>query len=91
VFLNDSSTGILVFDIYGAYNKTIPIKGLLHFQINNEEITYQNGLKLKSYNIQTLQEKEILLPSAEVLSVRAEKEKLYLLKQKCLDIYSVKK
>jgi hypothetical protein len=89
VFLNDSSTGILVFDIYGTYNKTIPIKGLLHFQVNNEQIIYQSELKLKSYNIKTLQETEILLPSAEVLGVRTEKEKLYLLKQKSLDIYSV--
>ena len=88
VFLNDSAKGILVFDIYGTYNKTIPIKGLLHFQIRNEQIIYFKDNKLKSYNMKTLEEAEIPLPSAEVLDACTGKEKLYSLKQKSLDIYS---
>jgi hypothetical protein len=89
VFLNDSAKGILVFDIYGTYNKTIPLKGLLRFQVSNEEILYLRGNKLKSYNMRTLEENETALPASEVLDARTEKEKLYLLKQKSLDIYSV--
>ncbi len=89
VFLNDSAKGILVFDIYGTYNKTIPLKGLLRFQVSNEQILYLSGNKLKSYNMKTMEESEITLPSTEVLDARTEKEKLYLLKQKSLDIYSV--
>ena len=91
VFLNDSTKGILVFDIYGTYNKTIPLKGLHRFQISNDEILYLKDGKLKSYNMKTLEEGELSLPSAEVLDARTEKEKLYLLKQKSLDIYSVTK
>lgn len=89
VFLNDSAKGILVFDIYGTYNKTIPLKGLLRFQVSNDEILYLSSNKLKSYNMKTLEESELLLPSSEILDARTEKEKLYLLKQKSLDIYSV--
>jgi hypothetical protein len=89
LFLNDSARGILVFDIYGTYNKTIPIKGLIRFQVSNDEILYLSGNKLKSYNMKTLEESELSLPSTEILDVRTEKEKLYLLKQKSLDIYSV--
>jgi hypothetical protein len=89
VFLNDSAKGILVFDIYGTYSKTLPLKGLIRFQTSNENIFYITGNKLKSYNMKTLQENETLLPSIEVLDARTEKEKLYLLKQKSLDIYSV--
>ena len=89
VFLNDSAKGILVFDIYGTYSKTIPLKGLMRFQVSNENIFYVSGDKLKSYDIKILKESETSLPSTEVLDARTEKEKLYLLKQKSLDIYSV--
>lgn len=89
LFLNDTATGILVFDIYGTYARTIPLKGLSHFQVNNEKIFYLKDGKLKSYDLRTLEEQELSLPAGEVLDVRTEKEKLYLLKQKSLDIYSV--
>jgi len=91
VFLNDSAKGILVFDIYGTYSKTIPLRGLTHFQVSNDAIFYMSEMKLKSYNLKTLEESERLLPSADILDARTGKEKLYLLKQKSLDIYNVVK
>jgi len=90
VFLNDSAKGIFVFDMYGTYNKTIPLKGLHHFQISNNQIIYFIDEKLKSYNMKTLEEGEIALPDTNISDARTEKEKLYLLKQKSLDIYHVK-
>jgi len=90
IFLNDSSKGVLVFDIYGTYHKTIPLKGLRHFQIFNDLLIYFKEEKLKSYNMKTLEEREISLPETSILDARSEKEKLYLLKQKRLDIYHVK-
>lgn len=89
VFLNDSSKGILVFDIYGTYNKTIPLTGLHQFQISNDLIVYFKSGKTKSYNLKTLEEVEIALPDENISGARTEKEKLYLLKQKSLDIYSI--
>ncbi len=91
VFLNDSTKGIFVFDIYGTYNKTIPFKGLTHFQISNDELIYFKDGKLKSYNLKTISEGEINLPTTDILDARSEKEKLYLLKQKTLEIYHAKK
>ena len=91
VFLNDSTKGIFVFDIYGTYNKTIPIKGLRHFQISNDLIIYFKDGKLNSYNMKTLEEGKISFPESQAIDARTEKEKLYLLKQKSLDIYNVKK
>lgn len=90
VFLNDSARGILVFDVYGSYSKTIPLTGLTDFQVANEDIIYFSSGKLKSYNMKTLAEAEIILPTTGVLYARSEKEKLYLLKQKSLEIYHVK-
>ena len=90
VFLNDSSNGILVFDIYGTYNKTIPIKGINRFQILNDKIIYYTDGKLKSFDLKTMAESETALPAGDIIDARTEKEKLYLLKQKSLDIYHVK-
>ena len=91
LFLNDTATGILVFDIYGTYSKTIPIKGLSNFQVSNDHIQYLQGGRLRSYDLKTLEEHDISLPATDVLNARTEKEKLYLLKQKSLDIYSTSK
>ncbi|MBI4946832.1 MAG: hypothetical protein HY840_10590 [Bacteroidetes bacterium] len=91
VFLNDSTKGIFVFDIYGTYNKTIPLKGLYHFQIDNDLIIFFKDGKMNSYNMKTLEEGKISLPELQTLDARTEKEKLYLLKQKSLDIYNVQK
>jgi hypothetical protein len=89
VFLNDSAHGILIFDIYGLYNKTIPLTGLADFQVVNENIIYFNNGKMKGYNMKTLAIAEIILPTTDILYARSEKEKLYLLKQKSLEIYHV--
>ncbi|TAL63074.1 MAG: hypothetical protein EPN85_01070 [Bacteroidetes bacterium] len=91
LFINNPESGILVFDIYGTYSKTIPVKGLKRFQISNEQIFYLREGKLKSYNMKTLEENEQSLPANDVLDVRTEKEKLYLLKQKSVAIYSATK
>ena len=81
--------GILVFDIYGTYNKTIPVTKLHHFQISNDLIIYFKDGKLNSYNMKTLEEGKISFPESQPLDARTEKEKLYLLKEKSLDIYNV--
>lgn len=90
VYLNNPKTGILVFDIYGTYYKTIPIKCQSNFQIKDHSIFYFSDQKFKSYNMKTLEETSFSLPDSEVFSARSEKETLFLLKQNSLDIYSVK-
>jgi len=91
LFVNNPLSGILVFDIYGTYSRTIPLKGLKEFQVSENEIFYFQDDKLKSYNLKTLEENEIVLPTSNVLMARTEKEKLYLLKEKSIDIYSSSK
>ncbi len=92
LFLNNPGYGILICDIYGTYSKTIPLKGLDHFQVSDDEILYLEEKKLKSYNMKTLLQAELSFPAGDtILDVRTEKEKLYLLKQKSLDIYSTSK
>ena len=79
VYLNSPSEGILIFDVFGTYYKTIPVKQLQSFQVQDENIIYHKDGKLHSYNIKTLETQEFPLPDSTALFVRVEKEKLYML------------
>jgi ligand-binding sensor domain-containing protein len=90
VFLNDSVRGILVFDIYGAYYKTIPIKGLSQFQVSADQIIYFQDKSIRTYNFKNLTEEVIQVSDPSAISIRVEKERLYILTDKGVDIYMVK-
>jgi len=61
IYLNNPESGILVFDIFGTYIKTIPIKGLDRFQVFENSIVYFRENKLNTYNTinHTLSEVEL--------------------------------
>lgn len=63
LYLNDPQLGILVFDIYGTYFKTLPITGIKKFTIANNQLFYLLDNKLYSYQLQTLEQKFIEAPS----------------------------
>ncbi len=90
VYLNNPETGILVFDIFGTYFKTIPIKGLNGFQIAGDNILYFNDGKLMSYNLKTIKESEVQVPADDIQMLRVEKEKLMILTKENLKVYEVK-
>jgi hypothetical protein len=79
VYLNSPGEGIMLFDMFGTYLKTIPVKQLQSFQVQEEDIIYHQNGKLHSYNIKTLEMQEFPLPDTSALSVRVEKDKLYML------------
>jgi hypothetical protein len=89
VYLNNPETGILVFDMYGTYFKTIPFKNIQSFQIIGDELLYVENNKLISFNLKKLEEKEILLPlSDSLLNARIEQKELFLLTTASLNFYS---
>jgi hypothetical protein len=90
VFLNDPDIGILVFDIYGAYYKTIVIKGLTQFQVDGEKIIYLEGKQLKTYNTKTLVDETLSLPDSSAVAIRVEKERMFIQTPAGVDIYEVK-
>jgi hypothetical protein len=53
LYLNCPQEGILVFDIYGTFYKTIPIKSLKEFAIVNGNVFYYQIPVLKEYQAQT--------------------------------------
>jgi len=77
IYLNNPDEGILAFDIYGTYFKTIPVKGLQHFQVKDNVLFYYNDGILKSYNMKDLSQKELAFKG--VADVRIEKENYFLL------------
>jgi hypothetical protein len=88
VYMNDSAIGILVFDFFGSYNKTIPLKGLNRFQIVQQQIVYQDNYQLRSYNPVSFELKEISLPdTADLVQAVLEKESLGILKKERVDFY----
>ncbi len=89
IYMNNPATGILVFDRYGEYYKTIPYKGLTTFQVIGREILITVNNKLIRVDTRTAEEKEVLLPDNEsIISGRIEQHQLYLLTTDSLKFYS---
>ena len=76
LYLNNPTEGILLFDIYGTYAKTITIKGLQHFQVKDDKIYYFANGKLKAYNTKELTEQEI--PFTAAADVRLDKDNYFI-------------
>jgi hypothetical protein len=74
----DSVAGIFVFDIYGTYYKTIPLKGLMEVQFDNNSLWYFQAGKLEGINLQTLQPEKKELPRAGASFVLLQGSRLYL-------------
>ena len=74
VFVNDPEVGILVFDLFGRYLKTIDLKGLSDFQIVQDRIIYWQGEQLRSFHLSALLDRPIRTPfltaSAQPISIR---------------------
>lgn len=88
VYVNDTAIGILVFDIFGSYIKTIPLRGLQKFQVLQEQIVYFDSMQLNSYNPFSFETKAFPLPDTNLLKTAVlEKDRLGLLNQESLNVY----
>ena len=84
LYLNDKVNGILIFDNFGTYLKTIPIYGLEIFQVKDKVLIYTNDKnEVESYNLFTL-ESNLYKPLiySSVVSVRVENDLIYILDNK---------
>ena len=86
VYLNNPTTGILVFDVYGTYIKTIPIKGIEDFQVFENEIVYFSKGKLIRYKPMIFQSEEVDLP-VECKSAYIQKNRLFLVLDKKILVF----
>jgi hypothetical protein len=77
VYLNNPADGILVFDIYGTYYKTIPLKNLKNFQVRDEEIFYYEQKQLKAFQTKLLSDYSLPVPDTSISNARVDKGKFY--------------
>lgn len=90
LYLNNPKTGILVFDIYGTYYKTLPIFNLSKFQVTDHHILYFEGQRLKKFDLNTQNTEFISLPDSNYIYARAEKNMLIASDTNGLRLYNLK-
>ncbi len=88
IYLNDSTRGIFVFDVYGKYKKRIPIKGLSHFQLQGSYLVYFKSPHLIRYHTKTLEKDTISLPAVKnIEDVQIQQERMYILRNNRLSLF----
>ncbi|MDP4267210.1 MAG: hypothetical protein Q8880_07235 [Bacteroidota bacterium] len=91
LYLNNPETGILIFDIYGSYIKTIPLKNIKLHQIVNDNIIYSQDNTLKVFNTKLLSDKILNIPISNPISLRIEKTKAFIMTSSEINVYEMKK
>ena len=84
IYLNDKALGILVFDNYGTYLKTLPIKGLTNFQVRDKFLIYtaKSG-EIETYDFFTLEISKYRADRYNSVSlVRVENNLIYIVDKK---------
>ncbi len=88
IYLNDSRIGILVFDIFGTYLKTIPIKNINRFQLRNDRIIYSpDSINYCAFDTRSLKIDTLAIPEKDVICGSWFENKLFLLKKDSLFAY----
>ncbi len=89
LYLSDSAQGILVFDSYGTYYKTIPITGLRTFQVRGNDLFYVSKNRIHTFHLKTIMEDETQAPDTLASEVRIEKNLLYERYNDTLRVYDI--
>ncbi|MBL7882647.1 MAG: hypothetical protein JNL69_01150 [Bacteroidia bacterium] len=90
LYLNNPTTGILVFDIYGTYYKTIPVKNAEKIQAIGDWVYFKNENTVKAYNLKTTEETEFKMPLSSFNNFRLESKTLFIQTNKGISIYTEK-
>jgi hypothetical protein len=88
VYLYNPSSGILMFDIYGTYYKTIPFQNIASFQPLAEKVYYLKDNAIKSYHYKTLEEQNFEIPPVVIKNFRIEMDVLIIQTSDAVNIYT---
>ena len=90
LYVNDPNLGILVFDIYAQYQKTIDIKNLTYFQIIDNQLIYKEKEQLKSFHLKSLSTQSIDIPKGVTLGnqIAIQKNKLFVRKKDRVEVFN---
>ncbi len=91
VYLYDPENGFYIFDYYGSFKKKLPFKGWTDFSVIGKSIYGFDLEKMYKYTAPMPQPVEYPLPEAlrNNISITISNNKLYILKQQKLGIYSI--
>ena len=90
LYVNNPATGILVFDQYGTYTKSIIIKDLDRFQVTEKAIYYVDEGKIKKYRFRDLEIESLPLPENGITGLSVHKNRLFMIDGSQLKIYDYK-
>lgn len=81
LYVNDPVRGILVFDLFGTYLRTIPIAGVRTYEVRNGAITFLDANGAWRYDLMSFAIEPIPIghPIGEVRDMRVERGSIYLL------------
>ena len=88
LYVNDPAQGILVFDIFGSYYKTIPIKNTIEFQVKNNQVIYFSNPYLIKFDMTELEYDTVMKVKDNPNQVLVSKNQLNILYDNSLSIYS---
>lgn len=91
LYLNNPETGILVFDKYGTYSKTLPFKGLSTFQIIDDDLLYNTESQLIEYDFKNFSQKSTTLPAKNALDCDFSNDRIFVRDSTGVSVYSVSK
>lgn len=80
LYVNDPANGILVFDLFGTYVKTIPLKNTSSFEVRDGALYFLQDGRAQVYDMRSFAVIDIPVPEdvkAVMLDVRVERGKLY--------------
>ncbi len=80
LYVNDPRNGLLVFDLFGTYGRTIPITGAKSFEVRGNEIFFFKDDGLHVYDMRSFTINEVPLPGAigGVNDARVENGRIYM-------------
>lgn len=89
IYLNDPTVGILVFDVFGQFEKTLEFKDLNDFQILDGQLLFFHKGKLNAFNLQSLLLQEVKLPEGvgETAEILVQKNRMYVLENAVMRVF----
>lgn len=91
LYMNDPDHGVFVFDSFGTFTKLIPIPGAERISVRSNGLFLEMKDKLIKYEELSLQQTEIELPMEKFKMLRIEKNKLFVLTETGVQIYTFRK
>ncbi|MCB0791012.1 MAG: hypothetical protein H6595_00485 [Flavobacteriales bacterium] len=83
LYVNCPTEGILVFDLFGTYARTLPVRGADHFEVRKQAVYFVDNGTLQRYDMRSFDTTVLPLPvtlAAEPMrNARLEQDHLYIL------------